>query len=88
MAKKTNYVTRKIVEETTYKVYEVVGTELKELGTETKKGKISQAEMCDKYNVKEVYIKAVDSKKKCYGIPVDKFMEIAVELDENGNVVK
>ena len=84
MSKKTNYVTRKIVEETTYKVYEVDGTKLKPLGTEIKKGKVSQAEMCDKYNVEKVYIEAVGTKKKTYGVPIEKFMAIAVELDEDG----
>lgn len=86
MSKKTEYVTRRVVEETRYEVYEVSGGKLNLLGEEITKGKLSSKKMCEKYNVDDVHIILKDNKVVKYAIPVDKFMEspYLVKINDDG----
>lgn len=77
-------VTRKVVQNKIYKIYEMVGTGLKELDTiEAKKGqKLSARELAKKYNVKKVVIDCTEEKKITYGMPVSEFMKYATVIED------
>lgn len=81
MAKKSNYVTRRIVESKTVKIYSLENGELSELDTIEVKGKLSEKELAKKYNVNNIVTEVVAEDNATYGVPIDKFMEIAERLD-------
>ena len=88
MSKKTEYVTRRVVEETRYEVYEVKNGSLNLLGEEITKGKLSAKKMCNKYKVDDVHIILKDNKVVKYAVPVEKFMEspYLVKINDDGTV--
>lgn len=82
MGKRTNFVTRRVIEKRTVKVYSLENGTLTELDTLDIKGKISEKELAEKYKVKNVVTEVIEEEKAVYGVPVDKFMEIAVRVDK------
>lgn len=78
-------VTRRVVKSNTYKVYKVEGTTLIEIGEEKVKGKVSEKELCKKYNVPKVVVDCVATDKAIYGMPVDEFMKYAKEISKEEN---
>lgn len=79
------FITRRVIENKEYKVFKVEGTTLELLGTEVIKGKVSEKEIAEKYGVSKVFIDCVKENKVIYGVPVDKFMEMAVVLEDKKN---
>lgn len=80
MAKST-MVTRRVILNNTYKVFEVKGLELIELDTIKTKGKIKESVLKEKYGKdKEIILKLVDTEKAVFGLDVDEFMKNAVRL--------
>lgn len=78
---KSNMVTRRVIENNTYKVFEVVGSELKEIDTIKTKGKITNSFLKGKYGEhREIVIRLVDTEKAVYGVTVDEFMKIATRI--------
>ena len=78
-------VTRRVVKSNTYKVYKVEGTTLIEIGEEKVKGKVSEKELCKKYNVPKVVVDCIATDKVVYGMPVDEFMKYAKEINKEEN---
>ena len=82
--KKEQFITRRVIESTIYNVFEVVGEELHKLGEVEAKGKVSQKDLQAQFNTTNQIITTVKEQKKAkYVVPVDKFMEIAVKLEDN-----
>ena len=76
------FITRRVIENKEYNVYKVEGTSLELLGTEIIKGKVSEKEIAEKYGVPKVFIDCVKENKVIYGVPVEKFMELAVVIED------
>lgn len=77
---KTNMITRRVIESRTYEVYEVVNGEFKLLGTETLSGRVNDAKLAEQYSVEKVVTVEIAVNKKVYGVPVEDFMAIAVDI--------
>lgn len=82
---KERFVTRRVIDSKTYDIYEMKGTNLIKLDTIEAKGKLSETELAKQYGVDKVVIDLVSEKKSVYGVPVPKFMEIAVLMNEKGD---
>ena len=82
---KERYVTRRVIDSKTYDIYEMKGTNLIKLDTIEAKGKLSETELAKQYGVDKIVIDLVSEKKSVYGVPVSKFMEIAVLMNEKGD---
>ena len=80
--KRTDYVTRRVMSTKTVVVYKLAGTNLEKLDTIEVDGKINEGELAKKYNVKKVVTVVTEQKQKIYGVPIEKFMEIAELLKE------
>ena len=82
--KKEQFITRRVIESTVYNVFEVAGEALNKLGEIEVKGKVSQKDLQSQFNTTNQIITTVKEQKKAkYVVPVDKFMEIAVKLEDN-----
>lgn len=77
---KTNMVTRRVVESRTYDIYEVNGDKFTKLDTIAISGRVKEKELAEKYGVEKVTAIEIAVNKKVYGVPIDKFMELAVEV--------
>lgn len=84
--KRTDYVTRRVMSTKTVDVYKLAGSNLEKLDTIEVDGKINEGELAKKYNVKKVVTVVKEQKQKIYGIPVEKYMEIAELLEEKSLV--
>lgn len=73
----TKFVTRRVIESTDYQVYKKDGLQLVPLDIINEKGKVSEKELATKYGIDKVFIEKIKENKAIYGVPVDKFMEIA-----------
>ena len=81
MAKqKSNMVTRRVVESRTYDIYSNVDGQLTKIGTKTISGRVNTSELAEEYKVDKVVLAEVSVNKKVYGVPIDEFMKIAVEV--------
>jgi hypothetical protein len=74
-------VTRRVVESRTYDIYEVSGAEFKPLGEKTIIGRVKGNDIAKEYKVKKVVLVEKAVNKKIYGVPVEDFMKIAVEVE-------
>lgn len=85
--KRTNMVIRRVAGTKTVDVYSMENAKLKKLDTiEVSSGKINETELAKRYGVTRVVTDVKESKTRFFGVPIDKFMEIAVELEsENEN---
>jgi hypothetical protein len=83
MAKKSNMVTRRVIESNVYQIYKMEGTQLVPIGQEITKGKVSEKELEKKYNVDKVVVVCTEKKKAVYGMPVEEFMKYAVEITDD-----
>lgn len=77
---KSNMVTRRVIESRTYEVYEVKDGKFNLLGTETISGRVNENKLAEQYKVDKVVTVEIAVNKKIYGVPVDEFMKIAVEV--------
>lgn len=85
---KERYVTRRVIDSKTYDIYEMKDTNLIKLDTIEAKGKLSETELAKQYGVDKIVIDLVAEKKSVYGVPVSKFMEIAVLMDDTADTNK
>lgn len=85
---KERYVTRRVIDSKTYDIYKMEGTNLIKLDTIEAKGKLSETELAKQYGVDKIVIDLVAEKKSVYGVPVSKFMEIAVLMDDTADTNK
>lgn len=85
---RTDYVTRRVKSTKTVDVYKLAGTNLEKLDTIEVDGKINEGELAKKYNVKKVVTVVKEQKQKIYGVPIEKYMEIAELLEEKSLVGK
>jgi len=83
---KTQYITRKVVESRIIKVMKIVGTNLEELDTITVSGRVKEVELAKKYGVDKVVTIEVAKNEVVYGVPVDKFMEIAMIMNDGNEI--
>lgn len=74
------YVTRKIVKEKEYLVLSLENGALIQKGTRKAKGRISERELEKELGIDKVVLKELKATYVTYGVPVEKFMEIADEL--------
>ena len=82
--KKEQFITRRVIESTVYNVFEVAGESLNKLGEIEVKGKVSQKDLKTQFNTTNQLITNIKEQKKAkYVVPVDKFMSIAVKLEDN-----
>ena len=83
MAKqKSNMVTRRVVESRTYDIYSNVDGQLTKIDTRTISGRVNTSELAEEYKVDKVVTVEVSVNKKVYGVPIDEFMKIAVEVEQ------
>lgn len=80
---KEKMVTRRVIESKTYTIYKVEGTGLTEVGEITTKGRLAEKELAEQYGVDKVVCVLKSEERAVYGVPVDKFMEIAVKLEKD-----
>lgn len=85
---RTDYVTRRVMSTKRVDVYKLAGTNLEKLDTIEVDGKINEGELAKKYNVKKVVTVVKEQKQKIYGVPIEKYMEIAELLEEKSLVEK
>lgn len=76
------FVTRRVIEGTTYDIKQVDGDKLIQLDTRVFKGKPKEKELAKEFNVEKVICIPQKVHKVVYGVPVDKFMEIAIKVKE------
>lgn len=81
ISKDVPMVTRRVTISTVYEIYSNEKGTLTKLDTITVKGKPNQKELCEKYGVKDVVCVKIEENKKVYGVPVEEFMKIAVEVE-------
>lgn len=77
---KTNMVTRRVVESRNYNVFKVEGETLTKVGETTIKGRPKEEEIAKEFKVDKVVLVETSVNKKVYGVPVEEFMKIAVEV--------
>lgn len=77
---KTNMVTRRVIESRTYEIYEVKDGNFNLLGVETLSGRVNENNLAKQYKVAKVVAIEKSVNKKIYGVPIDEFMKIAVEV--------
>lgn len=80
--KRSNMVTRRVVEGRVLDVYKFENGQIEKLDTITVSGKVSEIELAKEYGVNKVMIDTVSEVKAVYGVPVDEFMKIAVKLED------
>lgn len=81
--KRTNMVTRRVVEGRIIEVYEFKGGQIKKLDTIEISGKVNEKELAKQYNVDKVMVDTVKEIKGVYGLDVDTFMSLAVKLEDD-----
>lgn len=75
-------ITRKVLKEKTYNVYKMEGTSLVLLETISAKGKVSEKELSEKHNVKQVVLVPTEEKYETYAMSVEEFMKYAKLIEE------
>ena len=80
--KRTNMVTRRVVEGRVIDVYKFENGQVEKIDTIEVSGKVSENALAKKYGVNKVMIDVVEEKKVVYGLDIDTFMSMAVKLDD------
>ena len=81
--KRTNMVTRRVVEGRVIDVYEFKDGQITKLDTIEVAGKVNEKELAEKYNVGKVMVDTVREIKSVYGVDIDTFMSLAVKLEDS-----
>lgn len=80
--KRTNMVTRRVVEGRVIDVYKFENGQVEKIDTIEVSGKVSEIALAKKYGVNKVMIDVVEEKKVVYGLDIDTFMSMAVKLED------
>lgn len=81
--KRSNMVTRRVVESRTIDVYKFENGQVEKIDTIEVSGKVSEIELAKKYNVNKVMIDVVKENKVTYGLDIDTFMAQAVRIESD-----
>ena len=81
--KRTNMVTRRVVEGRVIDVYEFKNGQITKLDTIEVTGKINEKALAEKYGVEKVMVDTVKEIKGVYGVDIDTFMSLAVKLEDD-----
>lgn len=81
--KRTNMVTRRVVEGRVIDVYEFKNGQISKLDTIEITGKVNEKTLAEKYGVDKVMVDTVKEIKGVYGVDIDTFMSLAVKLEDN-----
>ena len=80
--KRTNMVTRRVVEGRVVDVYKFENGQVEKIDTIEVSGKVSENALAKKYGVNKVMVDVVEEKKVVYGLDIDTFMSMAVKLED------
>ena len=78
--RRTKYITRRVIENRKYNIYEVKNNEMIYLDTITLVGRVKLNDLAKLYNVDQVVAVEIECCKKIYGVPIEDFMKIAVDI--------
>lgn len=79
--KRSNMVIRRVTGSKTVDVYKFEKGKVEKLDTITiDSSKVNEKELANKYNVTKVMTDVVKTETKYYGVPIEKFMELAIEI--------
>ena len=84
--KRTNMVTRRVVEGRVIDVYEFKNGQITKLDTIEVVGKVNEKALAEKYKVEKVMLDTVKEIKGVYGVDIDTFMSLAVKLEDEAEV--
>ena len=84
--KRTNMVTRRVVEGRVIDVYEFKNGQITKLDTIEVAGKINEKALAENYGVEKVMVDTVKEIKGVYGVDIDTFMSLAVKLEDEAEV--